>query len=545
MDIDLYMRVAYAALLFIFVLCGVLRCLDFWTPLGGKNADELYPARRVVACIYFSVVLLLPCALHPQSTDAQLLARCFWVLFIPAVTAMGYKRFFFGDKRHKWLRIALVGGVPMLFTLALSCIALAGGDMLAPYRKGIIHAAGILGALLTAYEIHVLIWLCHIMSGADAAARAADKLFPKNFALGMSGVSLAVLAVTWWIFLFEGMQANAAFAGIIAFIGLLILLVILHPQRVEKKAEDGKDKKNHSIKREQRELAHYAEHENGRMKSNGVTVMAAVTPNGDTVQVAMPDDEQPGEDAVAYVKAAYPAPTPDKAESERTEVMVEVEDSNSEEVCEVLPLEEASTDEEATEDVLPSEVDDEPMGSDACCMEEEEDLEEEDAGNADMEEDSEDEDAKEEDTTSDEAPQDSTQPKEKKYTLSDAQLDNIERQIRNFVEGKKQYLDPTLTRKTLEKKLGVNRLYLSEVFARRFGSLTLYLNTLRMEHFIRYAAEHPNAKLAEVVHHSGFGSDNSYYRAKDTYEAGKLSPESQKSDNQINNSDLCEGFLPN
>lgn len=411
----LYMRVAYAALLFIFVLCGVLRCLDFWTPLGGKNADELYPARRIVACIYFSAVLLLPCALHPQSADTRLLARCFWILFVPVATALGYKRFFFGDRRHKRLRVALVGGVPVSFALALSCIALAGGDVLLPYKKAVIHAAGILGALLTAYEIHVLIWLGHILSGADAAARAADKLFPKRFASGMFGVSLLVLAVTWWVFLFEGVYANAAFAGTIAFIGLLVLLVILHPQRVEKKPKDGKDKKH------------------------GVPVMVAVTPNGDTVQVAVPDGEQPGGDAVASVKAAYPV-----------------------------------------------------------------------------------------------------QPKEKKYTLSDAQLDSIERQIRNFVEGKKQYLDPMLTRNTLEEKLGVNRLYLSEVFARRFGSLNLYLNTLRMEQAIRYVAEHPNAKQAEVARHSGFGSDNSYYRAKRTYEAGKLSPEIQEADNAMDNSGLPE-----
>lgn len=508
MDIDFFnIGVAYAALLFIFVLCGVLRCLDFCTPLG-KNADELYPARRIVACVYFSVVLLLPCALHPQSTDAQLLARCFWVLFIPAATALGYKRFFFGDKLHKRLRIALVGGVPVLFTLVLSCVAFAGGDVLAQHEKAVIHAAGILGALLTAYEIHVMIWLFHIMSGTDTAARAADELFPKNFALRMLWVSSLVLVATWVIFLLDSALANAAFAGSIALIGLLILLVILHPQRVEKETEDGKDKKE------------------------AVPAMAAVTPSGDTVQIAVPDDEQPDEDAVAYVKAAYSASTPYQAESESTEVTVEAEDSKPEkekEVCEALPTEEASTDEKATEDVLPSEVDDEPMGSDTCCMEDE-DVGSENEADGDVEE----------DTTPDKAPQDSTQPKEKKYTLSDAQLDNIERQIRNFVEGKKQYLDPTLTRKTLEKKLGVNRLYLSEVFARRFGSLTLYLNTLRMEQFIRYAAEHPDAKLAEVVHHSGFGSDNSYYRAKDTYKAGKLSPESQKSDNQINSSNLCE-----
>lgn len=514
MDIDFFnIGVAYAALLFIFVLCGVLRCLDFCTPLG-KNADELYPARRIVACIYFSVVLLLPCALHPQSADTQLLARCFWVLFIPAATALGYKRFFFGDKLHKRLRIALVGGVPLLFTLVLSCIALADCDVLAQHEKAVIHTAGILGALLTAYEIHVMIWLFHIMSGTDTAARAADELFPKNFALRMLWVSSLVLIATWVIFLLDSVLANAAFAGSIALIGLLILLVILHPQRVEKETEDGKQK-----------------------------AMVAVTPNGDTVQVAVPDDEQPDEDAVAFVKAAYSAPTPYQAESE--EVMVEAESNNletdAEEACEALPTEETSTDEEATEDAMPSEVDDEPMGTETCCMEEE------NAGNADMEEDSEDEGAEDEDeeggdseggSAPDEAPQDSSQPKEKKYTLSDAQLDSIERQIRDFVEGKKQYLDPKLVQKTLEEKLGVNHYYLSEVFARRFGSLSQYLKTLRMEQAIRYVAEHPNAKQVEVAHHSGFGSEKSYYRAKIKYEAEKLSQEKTELDNTVDNSDL-------
>ncbi len=389
MGIDLlYMRVAYAALLFIFMFCGVLRCFDLWKPCG-KNADELYPARRIVACIYFSVILLLPCALHPQSTDAQLLGHCFWVLFIPVATSLCYKRFFYGDRLHKRLRITLVGGVPLAFTLALSGIALMGGNVLMPYKETVIHAVGILGALLTAYEIHVMLWLANIMSGTDATARAADKLFPKRIASGMLLVSSSVLAVTWAVFLFGGMFANTVFTGIIAFVGLGILFVILHPQRVEGQTED-----------------------------DGQKIEVAATPVGDKFQ------------------------------------------------------------------------------------------------------------------------SESAQSKEKKYTLSEAQLDSMERKIRNFVEGEKQYLDPKLTRKTLEERLGINHFYLSEVFARRFGSLTLYLNTLRIEHAIRYATEHPDAKQTEVVHHSGFGSDNSYYRAKKAYEEGKRFPRGIETDNNMDSNNL-------
>ncbi len=417
------MRVVYAVLIFIFVFCGLLRGLDFWKALG-KDADELYPARRIVSCVYFSAILLLPCALYPQSSDARLLARCFWILFVPAATALCYKRFFYGDGLHRRLRVALVGGVPLVFTLALSCTALAGGEMLLPYRKAVIHAAVILGALLTAYEIHVMIWLWHVMSGTDAAPRAADGLFPKRFASGMLLVSSVVLVAAWVEFRIGGISSNTAFAGIIAFVGLGILFVILHPQRVEKRT-------------------------GGEDDAGGATAMAAVSLNGSAAYIAVPDEMQTDGDAV-------------------------------------------------------------PANTDISCPED---------GDATG------------GTTCDSA-------RSKKYMLSEAQLDSMERRIRKLVEDRRMYLDPKLTRKTVEEKLGVNHFYLSEVFARRFGSFNLYLNTLRMEQAVRYTAEHPDAKQAEVVHHSGFGSDKSYYRAKSAYEAGKLPPESQKADNALGNRGL-------
>ncbi|MDO4180833.1 MAG: helix-turn-helix domain-containing protein [Bacteroidales bacterium] len=402
MNFEPYFGVAYAALLGIFFFCGLLRCCDLWKPLG-MDADTLYPARRIVACVYFSVMLLLPCALHPLSPDARLLAHCFWVLFVPAATSLGYKRFFYGDRRHSLLRVVLIGGVPLVFMLALSGIALAGGDVLMPHKKAVIHAAGVLGALLTAYQLHVMIWLWHIISGADATARAADRLFPKRFASGMFSVSSSVLAATWAVFLFGSMSSNTALAGSISVVGLAIFFVILHPQRVEEQAGDEEQK-----------------------------IMVAVTPNGDTVRIAVSAEERP----------------------------------------------------EA------------------------------------------------------EAPQESIQAKEKKYTLPETQLDSMEHQIRKLVEGRRMYLNPGLKQDILEKKLGVNHSYLSEVFARRFGSFNQYLNTLRMEHAIRYTAEHPGAKQSEVVLRSGFGSDKSYYRAKAAYKAKKSPAKSRHTDNPLDSNRL-------
>lgn len=111
---------------------------------------------------------------------------------------------------------------------------------------------------------------------------------------------------------------------------------------------------------------------------------------------------------------------------------------------------------------------------------------------------------------------------DRKGTLSEAQLDKLERQIRGAVEKQNLYLDPNLNRNTLKEKLDINHSYLSEVFAMRFGSLTRYVNLLRMKYALRYIDEHPRAKLTEVARNSGFGSMNTFYRTKKLYEAGEL-----------------------
>lgn len=447
MNFEPYFGVAYAALLGIFFFCGLLRCCDLWKPLG-MDADTLYPARRIVACVYFSVMLLLPCALHPLSPDARLLARCFWVLFVPAATSLGYKRFFYGDSRHSLLRVVLIGGVPLLFILALSGIAFAGGDVLMPHKKAVIHAAGVLGALLTAYELHVMLWLWHIRSGADAVARSADKLFPYNFASAMLMLSSAILAFTWMDFLFDEVSLNTLLASVIAFAGAMILFTIIHPQRVDEVSVE-------------------------KMRK----IMVAIK-NGYTVQVAMPDEGHPDECAVAPMNVAYVAPVAScQTEKDRTEGVTENMDSETEE---------AETEE------------------DTPCMNEET------PENADVE-----------------SPQESAQPKEKKYILSEAQLDCLEGQIRKIVEKRKLFLNPNLNRDMLMEKLDVNRSYLSEVFTRRLGPLDQYVNLLRMEYAVRYAAEHPDAKLTEVARSSGFGSMTTFYRTKASYEAMKSSQASK------------------
>ena len=62
------------------------------------------------------------------------------------------------------------------------------------------------------------------------------------------------------------------------------------------------------------------------------------------------------------------------------------------------------------------------------------------------------------------------------------------------------------------------RTIVSLTFQRRFGSFANYVNGLRLAHFDRYVADHPEETKEAAALAAGFSSYNSYYRAKQKFE---------------------------
>ena len=405
MSDETYFKLTYSFLILIFLFCGLLRCCNLWH-FPRKQLDELYPARREVACAYFAVLFLLPCAIHPHSPDALTLARCFWILYIPAVTGLAYYRFFGGaNVPRKRLHLAVVGGIPATLLLGLSMTAGAGGDRLSRLRlsgNGLLSLAdGLacgLGLFLAVYMLRATQWVAHEAIRSWRTRHTHDDGFPRRFAFSLLGLPPIVLSGAWCAFFLRDAAWQTAMAAVIAVEGMGILVAILHPQRASKP-----DTANAGLQIDM---------------TQGMTTPA-------TQPIARPA-------LSAYLKTG-------QADAGK-----------------VVPPDNAP-------------------------------------GN-----------------------------KDRRNMLSETQLDTLERQIREIVEGEELFLNPNLKRETLEEELGINRSYLSETFALRFGSLNRYLNLLRMEYAQRYAASHPEAKQAEIAHHSGFGSMNTYYRAKSLYESGKL-----------------------
>lgn len=228
----LYMRIAYAALIIIFLFCGILRCSNPWK-LTSKELDKLYPARRHVATAYFAVLLLLPCATHPSRPDTQLLAHCFWVLYIPAITSLAFKQYFFHDEidNRRWLRLAIVGGIPAMITLALAAFACTGGLLSAPHRLTL-HAVKLAGFFLTAYQLHVSVWVWHrAVQSKSMPCGLESNNYPRRFSFCIVAVSTVSIIATWVAFFINTPTANAILTGSITLAGMGILITILHPQR--------------------------------------------------------------------------------------------------------------------------------------------------------------------------------------------------------------------------------------------------------------------------------------------------------------------------
>lgn len=376
-----FCTIAYSLLVFSFALCAVLRMCNLWKRVG-RSADELYPARRLVSVVYLVGALQFPVLLHPQSADAWLFARSFWVIYIPAACVLGITRYFSYGRRWR-LRLCVVGVPPAVLFLLLFVFACAGGDALSPYAAWVETAVCVVGAWLAVCQLQISLWLRRMIVDFNRSLYSNEADFPKNFALGIIAASALALIVAWAVFLSGGGQyVLANFSLAVMLTGVVMLIVILHPQRV-------------SV-----------------FEGHAVATCA------------------------------------DLAEEKRQTEAAQRE-----------------------------------LGEEAQAADE----------------------------------RDGTPCR-----LSQEMLDDIERRIREVVEGEKLFLDPELKSSQLDTLVGVNHYYLSITFSLRFGSYYKYVNTLRMEYALLYLAAHPQAKQYEVALQSGFGSLRSYQRIKRLYEEGRL-----------------------
>jgi AraC-like DNA-binding protein len=94
----------------------------------------------------------------------------------------------------------------------------------------------------------------------------------------------------------------------------------------------------------------------------------------------------------------------------------------------------------------------------------------------------------------------------------------ISEEIERFVKKGKGFLDPHLKIDNVVDHCSYSRTYVSHVFKTRYGGFSRYVNTLRLEYYDRYLAQHPSVTKDTAAQESGFISYIAYYKVKERLE---------------------------
>ena len=98
--------------------------------------------------------------------------------------------------------------------------------------------------------------------------------------------------------------------------------------------------------------------------------------------------------------------------------------------------------------------------------------------------------------------------------IDDEKIAMIVGEIKAFVEGEQQFLNPHLSINDVAGHCGYGRTYVSKVLTNELGGFFPYVNTLRLQHASKYREEHPYATQDEVAYASGFSSRQAFYTVR-------------------------------
>lgn len=217
------------AFILVFVICGLVRWFHMCRPYDCK-ADYYYPARKIVAVSYLAACVQLPYLFNWSSPDAWLLVRGFFIVYVPAISSLAFKKFFFKNEEHDKYSYALIVGLSVSVILMMFVMACFGGDLSG--KHSLIKVAIIaVSLLLTVYLLYVTIRLSRQIGDFVRGEYSNDEDFPVRFATSIVFVPTLATAIAWGAYVCDSRTMTSVMNVIMTVTGFTILLVILHPQR--------------------------------------------------------------------------------------------------------------------------------------------------------------------------------------------------------------------------------------------------------------------------------------------------------------------------
>ena len=210
--------------------CCIVRNFHLCRPFD-KQADYFYPSRKII-CWYFLVILfLVPYLFHLESLDTWLFFRCFYILYLPSFGSVVLRNYFFINVRLRIIHYTLSIGLPVLLLSPLWIIGCDGGDVLRPYYDIVSCVALILSIVVLIDLVLVTTKLMHIIQDYMYGEYSNEEDFPVRFAKSVVFIPLTLWLVSVFVFLTDSRTVYAYFSLFLSFVGITLLVFILHPHR--------------------------------------------------------------------------------------------------------------------------------------------------------------------------------------------------------------------------------------------------------------------------------------------------------------------------
>jgi AraC-like DNA-binding protein len=100
-------------------------------------------------------------------------------------------------------------------------------------------------------------------------------------------------------------------------------------------------------------------------------------------------------------------------------------------------------------------------------------------------------------------------------SIMNDRMQKIAKFIDEYVNKQQNYLNPHLKIENVVSGCGYSRTYVSKVFKEYYGGFFNYVNSLRLAHYVQYAANHPAITKEATALASGFTSYQCYYKVRE------------------------------
>jgi len=209
------------------VTCGIVRLFHICDPYR-IDPDYYYPVRKLVSAYYFSIILLLPCLIHPYGEDALFYARCFQIGFFPVQSVCIISKYFklnrfkYTEEIEMWFDFMLL--------LVMAIIAILDKDILVNYKLLWKALIGLLYCFAIAHQaISIIKFIKRSYVLKDTVSSFED--FPEIYKIGY--IPLWLMCDLQLVLLF--FAGNKWLLGSLFLMSTLfntvILLIILNPQK--------------------------------------------------------------------------------------------------------------------------------------------------------------------------------------------------------------------------------------------------------------------------------------------------------------------------